>query len=137
MDCVEANRRVEALMEDCIRVDQLGSEVGVEPDPESDALFRLTLREARERRWLLQRRRSDAGTERALAGIQVSERRRPATRPREHRARRSGSRLASRGDPGPEPEPPPVDGLRGFLAASVRMSEHLRRRGAKRREAFA
>jgi hypothetical protein len=133
----EVARRTEALMEDCLRVDQLGYQAGVEPDPESDALIQLTLREARERRWRWQRRRSDAGNKQALAGIHVSERQGPATRPREHRARRSGSSSASRGDPDPEPQPPPVDGLRGFLAASVCMSEHLRRRGAKRREAFA
>jgi hypothetical protein len=62
--------------------------------------------------------------------VHVPERRESAARPRERRARRSGS---SRAGPSSESDLPPVGLLRGFTAASVRMVQHLQRRNAAMR----
>jgi len=52
-------------------------------------------------------------------------------RPREQRARRRRANASARGDPDPEPEP--VAFVRGFTAASERLSRHLQRRDGARR----
>lgn len=141
MDCVEANRRIEALMEHCRRVDKLGIECGaIDPDDpdyqRDDALIGVTLREARERRGRFQRR---TGQDQSRgARVHVHERRPRQRRHRFRRVRRAAS--SSRGSPDDDDGPggAGLPELRltasaddGLLHASRRLSQHLRRRDAK------
>jgi hypothetical protein len=65
--------------------------------------------------------------------IHAPARRESATRPREHRSRsRTRPARGSSDDPDLE-EPPPAAFVRGFTAASERLSRHLQRRTAARR----
>jgi hypothetical protein len=102
MDALEFDRRTAALMEDCLRVDAEGVELGV-TDP-NDPLYRDGQRVIRQT--LREALRGQAHWLKARAPIiHVPVQREPVTRPRERRAttRRSA---ASRGDPDPEPAPP-------------------------------
>jgi hypothetical protein len=127
--------RTMAVIEDCERVDRLGVESGlIDPDDplyrRERRLFGQMRRESRSRRAYWQRRRRFAGA----PNVQIPQRRESVARPREHRSR-SRTRQASRAGPDDpsELEPPPVALLRGFTAASERLSRHLQRRAGARR----
>jgi hypothetical protein len=131
--------RLEALMLECLRVDELGEAAGHDRDQPGRDEIEKTLRSARnwQTHWRTRREMPVAlwrlASRRVLPVATV---RRISATPRPATRRRVARTVGSRGDPhladGEESDEPPVAPLRGFMPASVRMVQHCERRRAKK-----